>query len=835
MSTITPRGITMDKIVTDERATLSINRVRVSVVVPSWSGEIGRLRASLESQTCQDYELIVIAGVSPAGRARNQGVARARGEIIVFIDDDAYFGHDRVLEKLLTILDSDPAIGVVGSSKLIPPDANWFQRRTAAEVPRWVYPVVDQDTESNPPLDHYGYTGITTTCCALRRSLFEELAGFDEQFVTGEDTELFHRIGRCGYRFVIPQDCWVYHEPPKRLRDLLYKSFGYGMGHVQEAKMAPERRMEIVRLNRWHGQALVVVSPLLLIPSIFLNLYFDPVRHWRIGFFPLKAVSTFAALCGYVLGWYRYERLQRSNIGDFVLTSSKMPPKQASASRSSTLSGLTFLGVAVLNNLYAIVMALLLPVHSYGVLGLAQSWLLIAATLLNSGFPWELARVLARDTSLREAYRTAKSAFVGNVVLALSFCAALLLVVAFGGLRFGANDRILVGLILAETPLLALNALWAGVLQGSLRFGMLGLSRVVEVLIKVMVGVALVLFGFGAEGAFGAMVLGTIFSLLLLGWGTRRFAFWRERSWGDWRMYRSSLIIFVGLCALTIVGNIDIIGVKLFSPAQEADTLAGYYQAAAVLARIPLLLAGAYATALFPYLSRARDNELPIYVAGALKYTLILIAPLNLILIAVPESAILLFFPAAYRPSAEPLRIAALGTLLLALTTVFATALQARGLAGAPARWLPIAAIIEIAALWLLTPILGIIGASLALLLASLIACVGLAVVFLGHFTCRVNRRGVLGYLLANTVLVVGLIVLPHSNPAWTVISALIALSVYLILLALTGILRPSDLTTLTAGLPLERIPWLASARACCLRIVEHLNRFRFRDLHEYQ
>ena len=169
-----------------------------------------------------------------------------------------------------------------------------------------MYPVVKEDIESNPPLDEYGYTGITTTCCALRRSLFEEVHGFDEQLGTGpEDTEFFYRIRRLGYRFIIPGDCWVYHDPPKSLSSLLRKSFKYGIGHAQEARKAPERHMDIVPLDRWYGKLVALALPLFFVPSLFVSLYFDPTRHIRVGFRPVKALSTYATFYGYCWGWFR--------------------------------------------------------------------------------------------------------------------------------------------------------------------------------------------------------------------------------------------------------------------------------------------------------------------------------------------------------------------------------------------------------------------------------------------------------------------------------------------------------------------------------------------------
>ena len=243
----------------------------------------------------------------PAGRARNEGVAQAYGELLVFVDDDAFLGHERVLETMVATIDADPTIGVAGPSKLLPADATWLQRRIAAEVPRWVYPVVSEDTESNPPMDSYGFTGITTTCCIVRRSVFDAVGGFDQSLETGEDPEFFFRIRRAGYRFVVPANCWVNHDPPRNLSSLLRKSFRYGAGHAIQARRNPERNMDVVPLSRWYGKLFVLISPLLFVPSIFVTYVFDPVRGLQFGFRPIKALSTSVTLYGYTYGWYTYD------------------------------------------------------------------------------------------------------------------------------------------------------------------------------------------------------------------------------------------------------------------------------------------------------------------------------------------------------------------------------------------------------------------------------------------------------------------------------------------------------------------------------------------------
>lgn len=277
---------------------------RVSVVIPSLDGDVAAAAASLDRQTFTDWELIVVTGVRPAGRARNQGVARSTGELVLFLDDDAELGHARVLEQMVAAT-FEPDIGVVGSSKVLPPDSSRFQRRVAREVPRWVFPVLDAPLVSNPPIGSYGFSAATTTCCLVPRRVLDEVGGFDERLPTGEDPELFYRIRRAGYRFIVPADCWAYHPSPASLRELVRKSFRYGVGNALEARLGPDRHMNVVPLDRPWGKLALVVAPILLPASVFLSIYLEPRVQLKLGVRPLKAISTFATLYGYAWGHFR--------------------------------------------------------------------------------------------------------------------------------------------------------------------------------------------------------------------------------------------------------------------------------------------------------------------------------------------------------------------------------------------------------------------------------------------------------------------------------------------------------------------------------------------------
>lgn len=272
--------------------------VSVAVVIPSLAGDVTELLASIERQTLQPAEVEVVRGVRPNGRARNVGVARTTGEVLVFVDDDAVPGDEHVIANLAKPLLADPTIGVTGASKLIPPNSSWFQRWATREVPRIQHPVVDEPLETNPDPPYY-YCEVTTTCCAMRRSVFEEAGGFNEELVRGVDTEFFVRVRRLGYRLVLVPHTWVWHPAPATFGALLRKHFWYGVGHAQEVQRDPSRARGLER-RPW---LYLLFRTAILLPHVFVPYsYTDP--RWRLEFRPLKALTSYVSALGYVWKWY---------------------------------------------------------------------------------------------------------------------------------------------------------------------------------------------------------------------------------------------------------------------------------------------------------------------------------------------------------------------------------------------------------------------------------------------------------------------------------------------------------------------------------------------------
>ncbi|HZU95360.1 MAG TPA: glycosyltransferase [Planctomycetota bacterium] len=276
-----------------------MRRPEVAIVVPSIRASVSLLLRDLERQTLEPGRIEVVKDVRPNGRARNVGVARCPGaEILVFIDDDARLVDPEALERMLAPLDRDPELAVSGAAKVLPPRATRFERRVAREVPRVVCEAGEADRESNPLVRGYGFTDVTTTCCAIRRSWLERAGGFDEQIARGVDTELFWRLRRVGARFVVAGGARVAHPAPRDLGALLARMHELGAAHAREAALAPERGIGPALGTRARACAYLAARALYLPVNVIVpwSLAHPKVE---IDVKPLKALASFAAALGY--------------------------------------------------------------------------------------------------------------------------------------------------------------------------------------------------------------------------------------------------------------------------------------------------------------------------------------------------------------------------------------------------------------------------------------------------------------------------------------------------------------------------------------------------------
>ena len=136
------------------------------------------------------------------------------------MDDYTILGHERVFENLVRVLQDDLETGIAGVSKLLPPDAGWFMRRIYKQMPRTGFPVVEETTLSDI---------ATTTCMAMRRSLYLEVGGQNTSLIRGTDPELRHKVRQRGLKVVIAAGTWCYKPQAHNLRQFIRTEWRRGL------------------------------------------------------------------------------------------------------------------------------------------------------------------------------------------------------------------------------------------------------------------------------------------------------------------------------------------------------------------------------------------------------------------------------------------------------------------------------------------------------------------------------------------------------------------------------------------------------------------------------
>ncbi len=269
----------------------------ISVIIISMDGyrdgNVPLLIRDIEQQDAADVQLIIIKGVSPVGKARNLGLEKTIGDIVIFFDDDIRLPDNSVIPALKEGVERHPN-DLVGGGRLIPLSSTVFQRRAARELPRQeIPPPINNDKESDD---------IATYCWASKAELYDIVGRFREDITAGEDTEFRKRVRESGRKTYLLHDIYVYHPIRKNLKALIEQYFWYGKG-TGEAYLSKKRiRPRLFKILM--PAYLILRSMGLLIQMVFPEFYhlrsFDFFR--RPFFNPLNSFALFFYYLGFACG-----------------------------------------------------------------------------------------------------------------------------------------------------------------------------------------------------------------------------------------------------------------------------------------------------------------------------------------------------------------------------------------------------------------------------------------------------------------------------------------------------------------------------------------------------
>jgi len=174
--------------------------------------------------------------------ARNTGWRAAAGEIVAFLDDDA-FPDPHWLANLAAAFRSSGHAGI-GGPNIPPPDdsgvAEWV-----ANAPGGPVHVLLSDTEA----EH-----IPGCNMAFRKEYLEAIGGFDPQFrVAGDDVDLCWRILERGWTIGFAPGAMVWHRRRNTVRGYLRQQRGYGRAEAMLERKWPEKYNAVGHIP-WAGR-----------------------------------------------------------------------------------------------------------------------------------------------------------------------------------------------------------------------------------------------------------------------------------------------------------------------------------------------------------------------------------------------------------------------------------------------------------------------------------------------------------------------------------------------------------------------------------------------------
>ncbi len=220
----------------------------VSVVIPT-RDNVHLLRNCIESVEAltayRNYEILIVdnESVDPAtveylsstphrvlrfeeefnySRINNFAVAHAEGEYVLLLNDDTEVISAGWMDAMLGHAQR-PEIGAVGA-KLLYPDGRVQHAGVVLGAGNFWAPGVAAHSCQHYPADATGHAGtvinttreygaVTAACMMLRKSVFEEVGGFDEEHlpVAFNDVDLCLKIRERGYRVLYTPHAELYH------------------------------------------------------------------------------------------------------------------------------------------------------------------------------------------------------------------------------------------------------------------------------------------------------------------------------------------------------------------------------------------------------------------------------------------------------------------------------------------------------------------------------------------------------------------------------------------------------------------------------------------------
>ena len=229
--------------------------MKFSVIIPvkEVNGYVLESHRCLKEQTYKDFEVIVYpdsdAGVRLEGvriiatgaigpaEKRDLAIKHATGDVLAFLDDDAYPRRDW-LENALGYF-RDETVAAVGGPAVTPPGDTAMQKASGAVFSSYL--ASSSYVYRYVPGRAREVDDFPTVNFLVRKGVFERLGGFDTAYWPGEDTKLCLDITKkLGLKIIYAPDVLVYHHRRPLFKEHLRQVARYAYQRWCFAKLFPQ-------------------------------------------------------------------------------------------------------------------------------------------------------------------------------------------------------------------------------------------------------------------------------------------------------------------------------------------------------------------------------------------------------------------------------------------------------------------------------------------------------------------------------------------------------------------------------------------------------------------
>lgn len=287
----------------------------LSIIIPTQNASeyLPALLDRLESQTIKDFELIIVDSSSNDntveiaqsygaqiftiaksefnhGKTRTLAAKEARGDIIIYLTQDALPCDEYTVENIVKPFSNDKKIGAVFGRQIAYPDASVFaQHLRLFNYPNASYIRVLNDKEQ------YGIKTIffSDVFSAYIKNVLEEIGYFKDGLIFGEDTCVVAMMLLKGKKIAYAAEAKVFHSHNYTMSQDFRRYFDMGVFHKSQNWL-------LVEFSKPQGEAVRYIK------SEMKFLW----KQKKLGLFPEFILRNAMKFLGYTLG-FQYAHLPK--------------------------------------------------------------------------------------------------------------------------------------------------------------------------------------------------------------------------------------------------------------------------------------------------------------------------------------------------------------------------------------------------------------------------------------------------------------------------------------------------------------------------------------------